>query len=101
MPRAKKKLHWTQTPEGRKRAIRLLKKAAKARQRKAKETKRHVSKKPRAPETPGNATLDHHVAYAFGRTQGWIHAYAEAIGLAGGDLADRVGQLLVRGGQGG
>lgn len=40
------------------------------------------------------APQDPKLVYAFARVQGFLHAYAEGIGISGDVFADRVGELL-------
>lgn len=95
-------MHWTQTPAGREKQRRRMKRMWREKRRAQKQQRRSPSPKQgakrgtthqhdQAPVLPG---ADLHVAYAFGRAQQLIYAYAEAVGLPGQQLADRVGQLL-------
>lgn len=96
-----KKPHWTQTPEGQRRQSRRMKRQWRQAKQQGDTTLKqrdHHHHYPKPGATRANATpsqeLDLHVAYAFGRAQGLIHSYAEALGLPGEQLAYRVGQLL-------
>jgi hypothetical protein len=68
-----KKLHWTQTPEG---------KAKLAARRNRKES--------------SDGQEEGHIIYALGRTEEWLGVYADSLGLPRTLVTSRVGELLQR-----
>jgi len=85
-----KKMHWTQSPKGRK----ILSDRAKGakhwtKRRAAKADTTHRGEH----EGQGKETV---VAYAVGYVQAWLDTYAASIGLSGATLAYRVGDVLQR-----
>lgn len=102
MPR--KKLHWTQTPEGRKRARSYLAKASRASARNRKKGKKvkisvkgldiREIKGNGNGSRPGIKKENEVVAYLFGQTEKAISDRARSAGVPYPVLARRVGKLL-------
>lgn len=83
-----KKPHWSQTPEGRAKMSRIMK----ARHRKLK----HAQETRRDPRPPKEDIPSDVFAYALGRIEAWIEAYAQSAGVPPGPLASKLGQVLHR-----
>ena len=71
-----KRVHWTQTPAGRKRMAEI------------------ASNRRTTPRGKVKASHAAQEAYAFGYTQAWLHSYAERTGIPVEALTGRVGALL-------
>lgn len=82
-----KKLHWTQTPEGKKRALAIL---ARGREQKKNQSPQNGSKPRARKEDPTQEQF----IYAYGRIQGWIQAFSESVGCSPAALAAWVGSAL-------
>lgn len=83
-----KKPHWTQTPKGKKKMAAMRRSGAyRAAAKRAAQQRRNGG---------SSEQEENFVAYAFGRCQGFLAAYAESVGLSTTTLAYRVGELLYR-----
>ncbi len=91
-----KKLHWTQTPEGRARIAAVARKGHRTRKAKAKakQTKPRgaVPHATKAPERIDDGTF----AYAHGYLTCWIDQYAARKGVPAGSLTAELGAVFQR-----
>lgn len=90
MPKAK--LHWTQTPKGRKHMAALARRRIKEGSFGPASNKQ--AKKGALQNDKSEARIAPQVAYCFGHCEGFLQSYARSHSMAYTDLARRVGGLL-------
>jgi hypothetical protein len=83
------KKHWTQLPKNREKMLANIRASVKARRA---HKKPHSVKK--GEQTHGNLGTEAQEAYAFGRIEGWLQAYAQRLGIPERAFTARVGALL-------
>jgi hypothetical protein len=81
-----KKLHWTQTPEGRRRMALIARKGRKAL---AKKNGKRPYTRHEAPEVDERI-----VVYALSHCETWLQVYANGVSVSAAALTSRVAELL-------
>lgn len=95
MKKKAKKVHWTQTPEGRNRVSVWSKKYHKQKRTAANAKEKEISDYPLVEATTG--ALDTHIAYACGYIECWLYGFARQAGISYPAIAQEVGKVLRNG----